>query len=129
MLCDDDHTINRLFRWCCNLVKKHFEFSSSKHSLVGKNCHTPNAAPVRHRLDVLPVADFSSQPLTQLGPFSNYVNSGSLNLAADGFHVFSSAVNLNSLSSKERAFLEHALVSNEIMPKELMATSGDVSAP
>ena len=94
---------------------------------MGKNFIATKGAPDRLD-DALPVMEFVSQPLTQTGPFNHFVNSGTLNLAADGIHVFSSAVNLNSLSYKEKAFLEHALVSNEIMPKELKATSDDVSA-
>lgn len=55
------------------------------------------------------------------------VNSGTLNLAADGIHVFANSVNLNSLPNREKTFLEHALETNEIIAKDLKGTKQNVS--
>lgn len=138
MVCDDDLVIGRLLQWAANLAKKHFLYSSWLHSLAGSNSGNSTgslsaASSGRDMPMQLPVVmqfGEASQPFTQpLGPFIHFVNGGTLDLAADGIHVFSNAVNLTGLSAKERTFLEHALESNEIIPKELKATTVEVSEP
>lgn len=76
------------------------------------------------------IVDYASQPVipqpSSPEPLERLANSGSLDMAANGIHMFSTAINLDSLSRKEKAFLEHALESNEIIPRELIATTVEV---
>lgn len=58
---------------------------------------------------------------------SRLLVSGTLHLAAGGVHVFSTSARLEGLKTKEKASLEHVLESNEIIPKELLASVEDVS--
>ena len=129
MVCDDDLVIDRLFQWAANLSKKHFLHSSWLHSLVGNSTKDSLSSSFKTSLQLPALVQFTqtSQSLTQpLGPFNHFISSGSLNLAADGIHVLTNAVNLSALTGKQRTFLEHALESNEIIAKELKATNLEV---
>lgn len=106
--------INRHFQWCSCLAKNYFHHSSFLQTLAGNSTLFSFGQPE------------NSLSQSDQNQWHTFVNSGTLNLAADGIHVFSSSVNLNSLPSKEKTYLEHSLESNEIIAKDLKATNQNV---
>ncbi|KAI2802321.1 Minichromosome maintenance domain-containing protein 2 [Blomia tropicalis] len=138
VLCDDDLVVNRLFEWSCNLSEKHFLYSSRLHSLAGNllKSSEPSSSVKADRsnrayesaiVNFYNSSQFNTQATQPLDPFNQIIIGGTLNLASDGIHPFTSAINLDQLPKKERAFLEHALESNEIIPKELKATNVEIT--
>lgn len=115
--------------------------SSNLHSLVGNSVLFPayttkTRSKAKNNKDAkfdnqtpsgIPADDEECKRTENHDNVNTLVNSGTLNLAADGIHVFANSVNLNSLPNREKTFLEHALETNEIIAKDLKGTKQNVS--